>query len=146
MVHKLQWHNFLVFLSSLVEVSTRDWLAKKVFDPAQAVFQADVIRDKACNYLIQWARGTRQRPPRPAHYHFLTHRVHNRSKPNGAASDLPAAPHDPRPVVVAALGGDRNLPVEAEPDDDHERGPLVISSCTAGKNIRSQQVSFAFTC
>ena len=43
------------------------------------------------------------------------------------ASHPPAPLHDPRPVVVAAMGGNDDLPVEVEPDDDREPGPLVIS-------------------
>ena len=99
----------------------------KVFAAARAAFQAGAIREKACDYLTQWSRGTRRRLPRPSHYQFLTHRVRSWSEPDRAASDLPAPRHDPRPVVVAAMGSDRKLPLETEPDDDHEPGALVIS-------------------
>ena len=99
----------------------------KVCDAAQAAFQAGAIREKACNYLTQWSRGIRRRLPRPSHYSFLTHRVQSWSEPNMAASDLPAPLHDARPVVVAAGGGDRNLPLDAELDDDRDEAPLVIS-------------------
>ena len=100
---------------------------KKVFDAARAALQAGAIRKKACDYLTEWSRGIRRRQPRPANYHFLTHRVRGGSEPNEGASDLPAPPHDPRPVIVAAMGGNKDLPADAEPDDDHEGGALVIS-------------------
>ena len=61
------------------------------------------------------------------------HRVHGGSEPNAAAPDPPALPNCPRPVVVAAMGGNRALPVDPEPDDDHEPGHLVIAECVVGK-------------
>ena len=100
---------------------------KKVFDAARAAHSAGAIRDSACDYLTQWSRGIRRRQPRPANYHFLTHRVHSGSEPNEGAYSQPAPQYEPRPVIVAALGGNQDLPVEAEPDSDHDGGPLVIS-------------------
>ena len=100
---------------------------QKVFDAAQAVYQAGAIKKKAYDYLTQWCRGTRRRLPRPSHYRFLTHRVQIWSEPNAAARNAPAPHGDPRPVLVAARGGNRNLPLTPELDDDHEPGPLVIT-------------------
>ena len=100
---------------------------KRVFDSAHAACEAGAIQEKARDYLMQWARGTRRREPRPSHYRFLMHRVHGRSEPNAAALDPPAPPNFPRPVVVAAMGGNGALPLDPEPDDDHEPGPLVIA-------------------
>ena len=100
---------------------------RKVCDAARAAFQAGAIRKKACDYLTQWSGGIRRRQPRPSHYRFLTHRVRSGSEPNAAASDLPAPLHDPRPVVVAAMDGSGNLPLDPEPDDEHEPGVLTIS-------------------
>ena len=100
---------------------------QKVFDAARAAFQSGAIREKACDYLTLWSQGIRRRLPRPSHYNFLRHRVRHGSEANAGASDLPALPRDLRPVIVAAVGGDRNLPLDAEPHDDHDAGPLVIS-------------------
>ena len=99
----------------------------KVSDAACAAWQAGAIREKARDYLMQWSRGTRRRQPRPSHYHFLMHRVHGGSEPNAAAPKPPALPNFPRPVVVAAMGGNGALPVGPESDADHEPGPLVIA-------------------
>ena len=43
------------------------------------------------------------------------------------ALDLPAPCQNPRPVVVEAVSGRRHLPVLAEPDEDADAGPLIIS-------------------
>ena len=99
---------------------------KKVFDTALAVCQEGAISEKARNYLMQWSRGTRRRLPRPSHYRFLTHRVQSWREPNNAVPCQPAPRHTPRPVVVAAMGGGHHLPLDPEPDDDHEPGPLAI--------------------
>ena len=99
----------------------------KVCNAASAAWQAGAIQEKARDYLMQWSQGTRRRQPRPSHYHFLMHRVHCGSEPNAAAPDPPAPPNSPRPVVVAAMGGNGALPVDPEPDDDHEPGHLVIA-------------------
>ena len=100
---------------------------REVFRAACAAYQAGAIQERARDYLTQWSRGTRRRQPRPSHYHFLTHRVHGRSEPNAVAPDPPALRHAARPVIVAAMGANRGLPVDPESDDDHESGPLVIS-------------------
>ena len=99
----------------------------KVCKAADAAFQAGAISQKACDYLTQWAKETRRRQPRPTYYHFLTHQVQCCSMPDMAASEPPAVLHEPRPVVVAAMGGNHNLPVVGELDDDAEPGALVIS-------------------
>ena len=100
---------------------------RKVFDAARAAWQAGAIQEKARDYLMQWSRGTRRRQPRPSHYHFLMHRVHGGSEPNAVVPDPPALPNFARPVVVAAMGNNGVLPVDPEPDDDHEPGQLVIA-------------------
>ena len=99
----------------------------QVFDAAWAAWQAGAIQEKTRDYLTQWSRGTRRRLPRPSHYQFLTHRVHDGREPNAAAPHPPALPNFARPVVVAAVGGHGGLPVIPEPDDDHEPGDLVIA-------------------
>ena len=98
-----------------------------VFDAACAAWQAGAIQEKARDYLMQWSRGTRRRQPRPSHYHFLMHQVDGRSQPNAVAPIPPALPNYARPVVVAAIGSHRALPVGPELDDDHEPGQLVIA-------------------
>ena len=100
---------------------------KKVFDAARAAFEAGAIRDRACDYLTQWSRGVRRRQPRPANYNFLTHRVCGGSVPTEGASEVPAPLHDQRPVIVAAVDSNQDLPVDAEPHDDDGEGALVIS-------------------
>ena len=99
----------------------------KMFDAAYAAWQARAISEKARAYLMEWSRGTRRRQPRPSHYHFLMHRVHGGSEPNAVVPDPPALPKFARPVVVAAMGSNGALPVDPEPDDDHEPGHLVIA-------------------
>ena len=94
---------------------------------AWAAWQAGAIQEKARDYLMQWSRGTRRRQPRPSHYHFLMHQVDGRSQPNAVAPIPPALPNYARPVVVAAIGSHRALPVGPELDDDHEPGQLVIA-------------------
>ena len=100
---------------------------RKVFEAACAAWRAGAIQERARDYLTQWSRGTRRRQPRPSHYHFLTHRVHGSSEPNAVAPDPPALRNAARPVIVAAMGVNRGLPVDPEPDDDHEPGQLVIA-------------------
>ena len=101
---------------------------KKVFDAARAAFEAGAIRGKACKYLTHWSQGTRRRQPRPANYFFLTHRVCGGSEPNEGASTLPAPLRDPRPVIVAAMGGNQDLPIDAQPDEDHDGGGALVIS------------------
>ena len=100
---------------------------KKVFDAATAVFHENAISQKAHDYLTQWSRGTRRRRPRLSHFQFLTHRAERWHAPRAAASYSPASGSNPRPVVVAAMGGGHNLSLGEESDDDHEPGPLVIA-------------------
>ena len=61
------------------------------------------------------------------------HRAHGGSEPNAVAPDPPALPNSARPVVVAAMGNNGVLPVDPEPDDDHEPGQLVIAECIVEK-------------
>ena len=99
---------------------------KRVHDAALMVHHVGAISRKACDYLSHWAQGIRRRLPRPAYYHFLAHRVQGASTPNPVPLNLEVQGHA-RPVVVAAVGGHHDLPMEAEPDDDCEPGPLVIA-------------------
>ena len=96
----------------------------KMFDAACAAWQAGAIQEKARDYLMQWSRGTRRRQPRPSHYHFLMHRVPGGSELDAVVPDPPARPNSVRPVVV--MGRNGALPVDPEPDDDHEPGDMVI--------------------
>ena len=100
---------------------------RRVFEAARAAWQAGAIQAKACDYLTDWSRGTRRRQPRPSQYDFLRHRVPGRSEPNAVAPGPPARRSAARPVIVAAMGENRGLPVDPEPDDDHEPGQLVIA-------------------
>ena len=100
---------------------------RRVFEAARAAWQAGAIQAKACDYLTDWSRGTRRRQPRPSQYDFLRHRVPGRSEPNAVAPDPPALRSAARPVIVAAMGENRGLPVDPEPDDDHDPGQLVIA-------------------
>ena len=90
-------------------------------------WKAGAIKAKARDYLTQWARATRPRLPRPSIYQFLMHRVHGWCEPDAVAAHPLALPNSARPVVVAAIGGHRALPVGPELDDDHEPGQLVIA-------------------
>ena len=101
---------------------------KKVCERALAAFQAGAIGEKARDYLIQWSRGTQRRQARPSQYHFLSHRVQSWGMPNVGELHLPAPNQRFRPVVVQAVGGHGPLPLDAEPDDDADPGPLVIST------------------
>ena len=100
---------------------------KKVYDHAQSAFQAGAIREKARDYLSQWSRGALRHQPRPSQYHFLSHRVQSCSGPGMGALDLPAPCENSRPVVVEAVRGRRRLPLIAEPDEDVDAGPPIIS-------------------
>ena len=92
---------------------------------AEACYQAQGISERARNYLVYWARGSRRRVPRPRSYEFLSWR-HDRAPvaPRKLRPRFPARP--PRPVQVRAIGGDA-LPIEPEPDDDRDPGPLVVA-------------------
>ena len=98
---------------------------KRVHDMALNVHASGVISRKACDYLTQWARGTRRRLPRPAAYNFLNHRVDSSS--NGDRAANPYVPEDSgpqRPVHVAAIGHGAPLPPGRDSDDE---GQLAIS-------------------
>ena len=58
---------------------------------------------------------------------FPGNQVGGASPPNLVPLGLEEQCHGFRPVVVAALGGHHHLPMEAEPDDEREPGPLVIA-------------------
>ena len=98
----------------------------RVHDAALMVHHVGAISRKACDYLSHWAQGIRRRLPRPTYYHFLAHRVQGASTPNPVPLNLEEQGHA-RPVVVAAVGGHHDLPMDTEPDDDCEPGPLVIA-------------------
>ena len=88
------------------------------------------ISQKACDYLVAWAQGTRPRFPRPTSYMFLRHRL-VLSEPASGNDALDLRPQvERRPVLVVAAGGDRGrrLPTEPELDDDVDGLDLVISS------------------
>ena len=91
---------------------------KKLRDIAKQVRRDGAISQKACDYLVDWAEGTRRRLPRPARYNFLNHSVSNTfRRPVQIQPALVMAPK--RPVRVVALG-DRAcyLPVNAESEDE----------------------------
>jgi len=99
----------------------------KVARVAQALFEKNVISAVARDYLVGWARGTRDRAKRPAQYSFLDHRP--------GALDLPAEGlrRPPRQaeaqrVEVRVRGVDGQALPMAQPDDandDAEPGELV---------------------
>ena len=101
---------------------------KKVHDVALSVLKDGAISQKSCDYLTQWAKGTRRRLPRLPEYTFLNHRV----TPNGQApqdmhAHRPRLGHVPGPVLVAADGNhEMFLPAEAELDNDVDGDELVI--------------------
>ncbi len=102
---------------------------KKVRDAALNAMAAGAISAKACDYLVQWARGTRPRHPRPVRYEFLSHRIQPRPvhsllpNPNGPSG----LRRTPRPVLVQSMGNRGPLPLDAEPEDDGDPGPMAIS-------------------
>ena len=100
---------------------------KRVHDVALTVHHVGAISRKACDYLSHWAQGIRRRLPRPAYYNFLAHQVQGASALNPVPLDLEEQRHDPRLVVVAALGGHHHFLMEVEPDDGREPGLLVIA-------------------
>ena len=99
---------------------------KKIRDAALAAREAGAISTKACDYLTQWARGTRRRLPRPARYSFLEHRVGTKGDPQPINLGSPM-PNVIQPVRVAALDDHATLPLGDEGDDDADPGPLVIA-------------------
>ena len=98
---------------------------KNVRDKALSVKSEGAISQRACDYLVHWAQGTRRREPRPSHYTFLEYRVGGAPAPKVSAHDLPNEDRAFRPVMVAAIGG-APLPLDEEPDDDQEHGPMII--------------------
>jgi len=96
---------------------------KTVCTKAQATRDEGAISQRACDYLIHWAQGTRRRLPRPVQYTFLSHRAGGAPAPKVSSRDLPNEGRVFRPVMVAAIGGGP-LPEEEERDDDQEHGPL----------------------
>ena len=96
---------------------------RKVSDAALAAFRAKAISQKACDYLMHWAQGTRRRLPRPRTYKFLEHRRGAAAGPQprqGRAAPAPVL----RPVIVAPIAGHDHDPIGDVEDDDSE--PLLI--------------------
>jgi hypothetical protein len=100
---------------------------KKIRDEALRALQVGAISPKACDYLSQWAQGTRRRQPGPLQYRFLAHRPHPLPVTNLIAHVQAGPIHAPRPVHVASIGDHGALPLGEEQDGDVEPGPLIIS-------------------
>ena len=100
---------------------------KKIRDEALRALQVGAISPKACDYLSQWAQGTRRRQPGPLQYRFLAHRPHPLPVTNLIAHVQAGPIHAPRPAHVASTGDHGALPLGEEQDGDVEPGPLIIS-------------------
>ena len=100
---------------------------KKIRDEALRALQVGAISPQACDYLSQWAQGTRRRQPGPLQYCFLAHRPHPLPVTNLIAHVQAGPIHAPRPVHVASIGDHGALPLGEEQDGDVEPGPLIIS-------------------
>ena len=99
---------------------------KKVRNAALQCLGNGSINQKTCDYLANWAQGTRRRLPRPLQYEFLKHRI-NPARPPPCSAPEVAPRGDPRPVLIFAAGGAAALPMEEEQDDDAEPGPISIA-------------------
>ena len=100
---------------------------KKVFDAATAAWQAGAISPKACDYLTQWATGTRRRLPRPQQYRFLMRRPCQLPSASLMPTHCTRPQSAPRPVLVASVGTREALPLEGGMEEEKDEGPLTIS-------------------
>ena len=101
---------------------------KKVQRLAEQVTREGAITPKACNYLVEWAGGSRRRYPKPATYNFLNHRV------AAALAPIPSVegPMQPagafRPVRVLSGAGGRNLYLPEDPESQDEAGDIMVTA------------------
>ena len=98
---------------------------QEVRNKALSARDAGAISQRACDYLVHWAQGTRRREPRPIQYTFLEHCTGGAPAPKVSSLNLPHESRAFRPVMVAGIGG-APLPAEQELDDDREHGPMRI--------------------